>query len=201
MSKFLYAIRKGELTRSEYAEEPYNQVSSLKPGDVVRLKTGCAPIKITRQHPDGNISGHYIKSAKRIECRPAQDFELYTASEAKQEELDMTNKLYKTLDGNRYGEYRAKDGNNILLFMSDTNTYEAFDPGAIKRVMPFTYDVIFSGTGTVYSYIGTDGEVAVGDLLLGDSMTIAQVVATNTESEKANKRFGGVKLVTTPLAK
>jgi hypothetical protein len=172
-----------------------------QPRDIVRLKSGTSPIQITRRTNDGKVSGMYVKSGKPVPPRPSTDFEPYTNCKTKKEETDMTNKLYKTLDGKRYGEYRAKDGNNILLFMNDTNTYEAFDPSAIKRVMPFTYDIIFSGNGTVYSYIGTDGEVAVGDLLLGDSMTIAQVVAVNTESEKANKRFVGVKLVTTPLTK
>jgi hypothetical protein len=171
-------------------------------GALVRLKTGKSPMRVTKVGLCGkNIKTEYLSSRKQLDWRDIDAFEHYHEPETKiEKEAEMTHKLYKTLEGARYGEYRAKDGDKILLLMSDSGTYEAFAPEAIKRVMPYTYDVMFTGTGKVYSYIGTEGEVAVGDILLGDSMTLAQVVAVGTESESATKRFKGAKLVTTPLA-
>ena len=84
--------------------------------------------------------------------------------------------------------------------MQDTGSYEAFTPDAIKRVMAFTFDVMFNGQSKVYSYLGTEGEVAAGDLLLTDDMSIARVMAVGTESETATKRFKGTKLVGIRLA-
>jgi hypothetical protein len=170
-------------------------------GDTVRLKTGKSPMRVTDvSHTSLQIKALYLSSRREPSWRSEDDFVLYQDDEKTEKETEMTHKLYKTLDGARYGEYRAKDGDKVLLLMSDSGSYEAFAPEAIKRVMPYTYDVAFSGTGKVYSYVGTEGEVVVGDLLLGDSMTVARVVAVNTESESATKRFNGVKLMTVPLA-
>jgi len=115
-------------------------------------------------------------------------------------EKQMTAKLYKTVENGRYGEYKANDGDKLLLLMRDTGSYEAFTVDSIKRVMAFTFDVIFNGQGKVYSYLGTESEVATGDLLLTDDMSFARVVAVGTESETATKRFKGTKLVGTRLA-
>lgn len=111
----------------------------------------------------------------------------------------MLNKLYKTIETGRYGEYKATDGDKLLLLMQDSNTYEAFSENQIKRVMAYTFDVMFNSTGKVYSYLCTEGEVAVGDYLIGEGLAFARVVAVNTESENANKRFNGVKLACTAL--
>ena len=190
-----------------YERPKYKPINT---GDIVRLKTGQAPMRVlhrqSRNHSSlGTISVYlkceYLSSRKIIDWRSEEDFVAYTDSEKieTEKEITVTHKLYKTVDGKRYGEYRAKDGDKVLLLMSDSGSYEAFAPEAIKRVMPYTYDVMFSGTGKTYSYVGTEGEVVVGDLLLGDSMTVARVVAVGTESESATKRFVGVKLVTAPL--
>jgi hypothetical protein len=69
--------------------------------------------------------------------------------------------------------------------------------------MPFTFSVQFNGTTTEHSYLGKEGSVVVGDLLLKTDgtkgITIAKVTAVNTKSEKATKYFDGVKLATVPL--
>lgn len=180
----------------------YHAPRRFEVGALVRLKTGKSPMRVTKVSLCGkNIKTEYLSSRKQLDWRDIDAFEHYHEPEIKiEKEAEMTHKLYKTVADARYGEYRAKDGDKILLLMSDSGAYEAFAPEAIKRVMPYTYDVMFTGTGKAYSYIGTEGEVAVGDILLGDSMTLAQVVAVGTESESATKRFKGAKLVTTPLA-
>lgn len=180
-----------------YKQPKQKKINPFSVGDIVVLKTGTSHKRVTLVNGD-MVEGQYILSNYKVTPRPYTSFNLVTA-ETEKKETEMSNKLYKTITTNRYGEYRAKDGGNILLFMSDTNLYEPFKPEDIKRVMPFTFDVMFAGTGKVFSYLGIEGEVAVGDFLLGDSLTIAQVVAVNTESEGATSKFVGAKLASSPL--
>ncbi len=182
--------------------------NTFKVGDIVRLKSGTAPMKVTKIYQGTKIVCEYVSSRKQLGAREASDFVAYEyTSPAKEfnqtvekEEKQMTAKLYKTVEKGRYGEYKANDGNKLLLLMQDTGSYEAFLPEEIKRVMAFTFDVMFNGQGKVYSYLGTEGEVSAGDLLLSDDMSFARVVAVGTESETATKRFKGTKLVGTRLA-
>lgn len=180
----------------------------FKRGDLVRLKTGTAPMKVMSVATTGKIMCEYISSRKQLGFRHYKDFVAYEYSAAakelnqleKKEEKQMTTKLYRTVEGNRYGEYKANDGYKLLLLMQDTDSYEAFTAAQIKRVMAFTFDVMFNGNSKVYSYLGTEGEVEVGDLLLADDMSFVRVMAVGTESETATKRFKGTKLVGTRLA-
>ncbi len=177
----------------------------FKEGDIVRLKNGTSPMRVIKAQGYA-IHCEYLSSRKQLGFRTQDDFVLYEPNTAKElneitvkKETEMTVKLYKTVDGNRYGEYKANDGDKLLLLMQDSNTYEAFAADQIKRVMAFTFDVMFNGQGKVYSYLGTEGDVVVGDLLLTDEMSIARVVAVSTESESATKRFKGVKLAAVRL--
>ncbi len=177
----------------------------FKEGDIVRLKNGTSPMRVIKAQGYA-IHCEYLSSRKQLGFRTQDDFVLYEPNTAKElneitvkKGTEMTVKLYKTVDGNRYGEYKANDGDKLLLLMQDSNTYEAFAADQIKRVMAFTFDVMFNGQGKVYSYLGTEGDVVVGDLLLTDEMSIARVVAVGTESESATKRFKGVKLAAVRL--
>lgn len=194
----------------DWCTNPYIPVIRTKQfaiGDLVRLKNGTAPMKVVKVN-HSSIMCEYISSRKQLGYRPISDFVAYdyqnSAKEfnqtVKQEEKQMTTKLYKTVETGRYGEYKANDGDKLLLLMQDTGSYEAFTADAIKRVMAFTFDVMFNGQGKVYSYLGTEGEVAAGDLLLSDDMSFARVVAVGTESETATKRFKGTKLAGIRLA-
>jgi uncharacterized protein YodC (DUF2158 family) len=186
---------------------PSRYDNPFKLGDIVRLKSGTAPMKVMRINSN-TILCEYVSSRKQLGYRPYQDFVAYEYKSAakelnkleKKEEKQMTTKLYKTVEGNRYGEYKANDGDKLLLLMQDTDSYEAFTAAQIKRVMAFTFDVMFNGNSKVYSYLGTEGEVEVGDLLLADDMSFVRVMAVGTESETATKRFKGTKLVGTRLA-
>jgi hypothetical protein len=120
-------------------------------------------------------------------------------------DYDMKDKLFKTLDGKRFGTGLAIDSDGkYVLKMQDNGNFEAFSESELKRVMPYTFDVEFLTGNTNrqnrYSYRGREGQVEVGNiLLLNDSMSIARVVGVNTESENATKTFDGVKLVTEAL--
>ena len=189
------------------SEKSVSASNPFKPGDLVRLKNGTAPMEVIKVSTY-NLICEYISSRKQLGYRDYNEFIAYEYKSVAKEfnestekkEKQMTTKLYKTVENGRYGEYKANDGDKLLLLMQDTGSYEAFTADSIKRVMAFTFDVIFNGQGKVYSYLGTEGEVAAGDLLLTDDMSIARVMAVGTESETATKRFKGTKLVGIRLA-
>ena len=216
----MYAKQYGKtaLAESLYAEAKKKKEPQFKVGDTVVLKSGVAPQIVNKVMGD-KIRCNYLTSRRETSFRSMSDFVHYSATSStisaeaiskdnisvktEKEEI-MTTKLYKVftngVDGKeRYGEWKANDGDKFILMMSDTGAYEAFAKSELKRVMDFTYDVMFHGTGRVYSYKGTEGEVAVGDILLDDGMAIVKVTAINTESETATKYFKGVKLNTTVL--
>lgn len=180
----------------------------FKVGDLVCLKTGQAPQKVLE------VKGHcirceYVSSRKQVGFRSASDFvpyEYYVPDEDENmKDYDMKDKLFKTLDGKRFGTGLAIDSDGkYVLKMQDNGNFEAFSESELKRVMPYTFDIEFLTGNTNrqnrYSYRGREGQVEVGNiLLLNDSMSIARVVAVNTESESATKTFNGVKLVTEAL--
>jgi ribosomal protein S28E/S33 len=191
----------------------YDYDSILKPpfkvGDIVRLKSGEAPQKVL------DVKGYcirceYISSRKQIGFRSAADFVKYEydvpSEEDKMEDYDMKDKLFKTLETNRFGTGLAIDSDGkYVLKMQDNGNFEAFSESELKRVMPYTFDVEFLSGSTNranrYSYRGREGSVQLGDLLiLEDSANIARVVAVNTESESATKTFKGRKLQSVELS-
>lgn len=134
-----------------------------------------------------------------IESKP----KYITTSQPEQNTEIKMEKLYEVNGKNRYGIFMAENSRGeAILEMKDTGQYEAFAYSAISKVMPYTFDVMFNGKGTVYSYKGIAGSVAVGDLLLvkGDAgLSVVEVVAVDTKSEKATKNFVGYKIHTSPL--
>ena len=181
--------------------------SIFKPGDIVKLKTGTAPQRVIKAlwstlNYRIELKCEYLNSNKNLDYRPETDYEIYTETPKEQpKELPMKGKLFQTLDGSVYGEGLVIDGDGKYVLKLNNGDYKAFMPAELKRVMPFTFDVIFSGmSGKSYSYLGTAGSVAVGDLLMDSKdFTIARVVAVGTESDAATKTFAGVKLLTAPL--
>lgn len=181
--------------------------STFKPGDIVKLKTGTAPQRVIKAAWSAmlnriEIKCEYLNSNKNLDFRAETDYELYTETNKEQpKELPMKNKLFQTLDGSVYGEGLVIDGDGKYVLKLNNGEYRAYAPTELKRVMPFTFDVIFNGmSGKSYSYLGTVGSVAVGDILMDSKdFTIARVVAVGTESDAATKVFSGVKLLTAPL--
>jgi hypothetical protein len=183
--------------------------SKFTVGDTVKLKTGDAPqrvleirwCKVTRNY---TVRCEYLKSRKQLSFRSASDYELYKPENKTEvtKEDTMKGKLFQTLDGSVYGEGLVIDGDGKYVLKLNNGEYKAYASTELKRVMPFTFDVIFSGMNSKrYSYLGRVGSVEVGDVLMDSKdFTIARVVAVGTESDSATKAFEGVKLVTAPLA-
>jgi hypothetical protein len=113
----------------------------------------------------------------------------------------MKGKLFKVKADGVYGIGLAVDSTGqYVLEMKDGSGVRSFAKKEVEVVMPFTFSVQFNGVGTEYSYLGKEGTVKVGDLLLKQDgtkgITIAKVTAVNTKSDKATKYFDGVKIVT-----
>ena len=168
----------------------------FKVGDIVKLKTGTAPQRVVKVLC-GEIKCEYLNSRKELSFRPEADYELYTETTKEQTKEDpMKGKLFQTLDGIVYGEGLVIDGDGKYVLKLNNGDYKAFTAAELKRVMPFTFDVVFNGMSNKrYSYLGKAGSVEVGDILMdAKDFTIARVVAVNTESDAATKNFEGVKL-------
>ena len=203
---FLTALRTGQTWNYSISIPAEYIDHTFKIGDIVVLRTGTAPQKVTAVR--GNkIKTEYLNSRKQHDFRAASDYQLYEyVTPYLEEETDnMKNKLFKTIETNRFGTGLAIDSDGkYVLKMQDSGNFESFEEKDLKRVMPYTFDVTFVGgdgnRGTRYSYRGREGQVAVGDILiLNDSFSIARVVAINTESESATKTFNGSKLQTVAL--
>lgn len=184
-----------------------NHKNPFKTGDRVMLKTGTTELTVVRT-AGLNVRAVY-DGGKEQRWRPASDYNLVKARETKsptkgEKEMNL-GKLYQTKEANpRFGTYLATNSQNkIVLEMKGTGVPELFDASDIEVVTPYTYNVQFNGAGKAYAYLGHEGEVEVGDLLLKTDGThgisIAKVVAVNTKSEHADKFFDGVKIATTPL--
>lgn len=183
------------------------------PGDIVRLVQGAKHLKVMQvndyalQCVDLDTGKYlpFLMATRFVPVRTRHGGGTDTINKLNTEEpMTMKDKLYKTVTDNRYGTGLAIDSDGkFVLKMQDTNTFESFMEGDLKRVMPYTFDVQFvTGRSDVtYSYRGREGQVEVGDILMltGSSYSIGLVVAINTESEKATKIFDGVKLLTAAL--
>lgn len=176
---------------------------NFQTGDIVRKPNGSRHIKIEQAY--GNcIYGKYLHSGTstgRIDTR-----NLVRVNEEVEQKgnSSMKGKLFKVKADDAYGIGLAVDSTGqYVLEMKDGSGVRSFSKKEVEVVMPFTFSVQFNGVGTEYSYLGKEGSVNVGDLLLKQDgtkgITIAKVTAVNTKSDKATKYFDGVKLATTAL--
>jgi hypothetical protein len=185
----------------------------FKVGDKVRLKKGHALMTIVKTQGHA-VQADYVSRTNagyrgNLKWRSEADFVLYkeptkeTLVETLKGNTEMKNKLYQTKEAApRFGILLAVNSQGkLVLEMKGTNEVLAFDKDEVEVVTPFTFAVKFPSNNTEYHYLGKDGEVAVGDMLMLDSspvgkFEIARVTAVNTRSEVANVHFKGVKLVT-----
>lgn len=175
----------------------------LQKGDLVRKKYGTKAIEVIEEY-GSTFYGRYVHSG-------ASSGRLYTNAVVLVEDQTvetkgydkMKGKLFQTKDG-RFGIGLAVNSQGeYVLEMKGSGDLERFKKSELEIVMPFTFSVQFNGVGTEYSYLGKDGAVQLGDLLLKTDgtkgITIAKVTAVNTKSEKATKYFEGVKIKTEAL--
>lgn len=121
------------------------------------------------------------------------------------EKADMKGQLYQVKGTeDQFGTLLAtnSEGQLVLEMRGAGGEVRAFNREDVKEVLPYSYGVRFGGVGKTYQYIGTEGEVEVGDILIPESgglNNLATVVSVNTRSRNATKRFAGRKLLTQAL--
>lgn len=179
----------------------------LQVGDVVRKRYGTKTI-LVREIYSYCVYGTYQHSGTSTgRLDPVNLVKVENTDNVEEKGYGkMKGKLFQTKDG-RFGVGLAiNSAGKFVLEMKGTNDLEAFDKKDVELVMPFTFAVKFSTGNTEYQYLGKEGSVKIGDLLLAfDSnhknggISIAQVTAVNTKSERATKHFEGVKVLTQPL--
>lgn len=177
----------------------------LNVGDIVRKKYGSKEIEVISEY-GSTFYGRYLHTGAST-GRIYTDSVISVNSEEVEEKGNkgMKGKLFKVVKTEVYGIGLAVDSTGkYVLEMKDSSGIVAYDKKEVELVMPFTFSVQFNGVGTEYSYLGKEGSVKVGDLLLKTDgtkgITIAKVTAVNTRSDKATKYFDGVKVVTEPLS-
>jgi hypothetical protein len=184
-------------------------MSKFQEGDSVRLGNGRRTLTVTYVSNYGNSSRVTAKYDHSSQTITRYEYEFVHASQDAPEEkglTKMTGKLFQTREETpRFGIGLAIDSQGkFVLEMKNGEGIQSFDKKQIEAVMPFTFSVVFADQGkTEFNYLGKEGAVEVGDLLLKtDSrkgFTLARVTAVNTKSDKATKYFTGVKLKTENL--
>jgi hypothetical protein len=179
----------------------------FKVGDKVMLTNGTTEMTV-HAVAGPNIRAVY-SNGREQRWRSHTDYRLVKSKQTNIKnsgETKMNNsKLYQTKETTpRFGTYLATNSQNkIVLEMKGSGVPELFDYSEIEVVTPYTFHVQFNGIGKEYAYLGHEGEVAPGDLLLKtdgtNGISIAKVTRVNTKSEHADKFFDGVKIATVPL--
>ena len=192
-------------TRKQQNTKSKTMTQRLQVGDLVRKKYGTKTIEVMQEY-GSHFYGRYVHSG-------ASSGRLHTNAVVRVEGYETETKGYDKMKGKLFQTKEAEPRFGIglavnskgeyVLEMKGTGELLPFDKKDIELVMPFTFNVQFNGVGTEYSYLGKEGTVKVGDLLLKNDgskgIVIAKVTAVNTKSEKATKYFEGVKVVTESL--
>jgi len=178
--------------------------NNFEVGDIVRKASGTKHIRVNEVF--GNcVCGKYIDSGASTGRMRLYGLVKVDNDMERKGNFNMKGKLFQTKEETpRFGVGLAVNSSGkYVLEMKGTSELEIFDKKQVEVVMPFTYGVKFNGAGTEYAYLGKEGTVEIGDLLLKTDgtkgITIGQVTAVNTKSEKANKYFDGVKIKTEQL--
>ena len=172
-------------------------------GDVVRKRYGTRTIVI-REIYSNCVYGTYQHSGLstgRLETGNLIKVE-HTDNVEEKGYGKMKGKLFQTKEGVFGIGLAVNSAGKYVLEMKGTGDLVAYDKNEVELVMPFTYNVQFNGVGTEYAYLGREGVVKVGDLLLKTDtkgFSIGRVTAVNTKSERATKHFDGAKIVTEAL--
>lgn len=112
-------------------------------------------------------------------------------------EYGMTKQLFRIKDTEDFGTVIATDSKGMKIFELKAGGIKVVKAEDIEEVFPFTFSTTF-GKDQEYHFLGKEGEVKVGDLLvyLGGNFNIGicRVVAVDTKSRSATETFSGYKL-------
>lgn len=172
-------------------------------GDLVRKRYGTKTI-VVRELYSNVLYGYYKHSGTSTgRLNPGDLVKVENTDNVEEKGYGkMKGKLFQTKDGGFGIGLAVNSAGKYVLEMKGTGDLIAYDKNEVELVMPFTYNVQFNGMGTEYAYLGREGVVKVGDLLLKTDtkgFSIGRVTAVNTKSERATKHFDGAKIVTEAL--
>ena len=165
-----------------------------KVGDLVKRLRGFKPIKVTHVYHNGTIDGQYVHSRERVSMYGSEYLPYNTNQQPNQKENIMQLYEIKHGEATTFGTKLAVNSEKKWV-MEEKGTGAVFvvDPANVKKVMPYTVDIRFKGEGAAYSYLADKGAFKKGEFYLvkeaSESFQIVQVVAVDTESEKATKEF------------
>lgn len=198
----------------EKTAKPAASTGKFSVGDTVRLRQGRAMMKIVKTKGHA-VQADYVSRTRAgyagaLKWRPESDFVFYKESdnnenviETEERNTDMKNKLYQTREATpRFGTMLAVNSQGkLVLEMKGTGEVLAFDKNEVEVVMPYTFGIRFPNNNTEYHYLGSEGDLEVGDYVMLDNSPvgkseIARVTSVNTRSEAATVTFRGVKLLT-----
>lgn len=178
-------------------------------GDRVKLANGKRELVIVEVY-GSRVNARYVHNQQMIAYRDMSEFVPYDdEQENNKGDFSMKGDLFKTKDETnpRFGTGLTLDSQgNYVLEMKDGSGVATFKKEDLVHVMPFTYAVKYSTNDSEYQYLGKEGSVQVGDMLItldsnhkNGGISIGEVVAVDTKSKKAKSYFKGAKLLTVPL--
>jgi hypothetical protein len=178
----------------------------FKPGDIVRLKTGTAPIRVTSCNTV-NLNGEYLSGNHKVQYRSCYDFELHPDfNEKETNTMANAQTLYQfNIADDQTFEPKQHFGHHIgtnslgqwIMEIKGTGKVVAVDKSTVEEVLPYTVGVKFLGGGnsTVYSYFSEKGKFEPGFYLYNDrdgNAVIVQLVAVDTKSKSATEDFAPI---------
>ena len=189
-------------TLNESYLEGYSPPNSFKVGDIVRLKTGTAPIVI--EITKGKyFTGEYVNSGTRVVARKIEDIVLHedynnTQTEGNKDMADNKTLYEITLTGAsglgqvHYGHYLATNSSGQwVMEEKGTGKIHTVDKADVVEVLPYTIAIRFlndGGMGKNYNYFADKDKYTAGQMFLMDNSFVV-VVDVDTKSKLATKDF------------
>lgn len=188
----------------------YHPENPFKEGDIVRLKTGTAPIRV--DIVSGRyFTGEYVTSGTPVVVRPIKDIVLHedynNVNMEEENTMADTKTLYaikvdkfSTFETVIYAHYLATNSSGQwVMEEKGTGKIHTVDKKDVEEVLPYTIGVQFlsdGGIGKTYSYTAEVGKFSVGDMYILDGKIVI-VTEVDTKSKAATKDFNpAVKILT-----
>jgi hypothetical protein len=189
----------GNVPNTHSPDAPFNV------GEIVKLKTGTAPIKITSCNKNF-LSGDYLNTNHKIHCRTVNDFELHPDYQQKENAMSNAQTLYQfnlkdTLTGTEtqhFGHYLATNSaGQWVMEVRGTGQLVTVDKASVEEVLPYTVGVKFmnSSSTSIYHYFSEKDKFGEGFYLMKDRegyTVIVQLVFLDTKSKSATKDFAPI---------
>jgi hypothetical protein len=192
------------LLRDSKGNLPRLDSSTFQVGDIVVLKNGSSPIKITSINTfyhQKHISGEYLKSGYLVTDRKVEDFIMYKEATT-QGKNTMTLYQFTVNADTKYGTYLATNSQGMFVMEEKgSGVIYTVNKDVVEEVMPYTIDVVFlNSADTVYGYLAETNKYKVGDVYLLKTPlghSLVTVVKVDTKSKKATKDFNPISKITT----